>query len=69
MSIKYEFLEGAKPCPFCGHEEVDGLWDNIYYIFRVACANKDCRAEVGAPHITKSGAREDALEKWNRRVK
>lgn len=57
LDIEYE--ETPKPCPFCGHTEVDIVLSGCHGGFDACC--KDCGATVTAESKTM------VIEKWNRR--
>lgn len=58
--LDLEYKEKPKPCPFCGHTEVDIVLSRCHGGFDACC--KDCGATV----IAESNTR--VIEKWNRRV-
>lgn len=58
--LDLEFTEEPKPCPFCGHTEVDIVLSGCHGGFDACC--KDCGATVIAVSKTM------VIEKWNRRV-
>lgn len=58
--LDLEYEEKPKPCPFCGHTEVDIVLSGCHGGFDACC--KDCGATVIAESKTM------VIEKWNRRV-
>jgi Lar family restriction alleviation protein len=58
--LDLEYKEKPKPCPFCGHTEVDIVLSGCHGGFDACC--KDCGATIIAESKTM------VIEKWNRRV-
>jgi Lar family restriction alleviation protein len=58
--LDLEYEEKPKPCPFCGHTEVDIVLSGCHGGFDACC--KDCGATVIAESKTM------VIEKWNRRT-
>ena len=56
-----------KPCPFCGCKEIRAE----QYIVEAAvfCDNKKCRARIISPQSVKINQLQEAIKKWNKRVK
>ena len=54
---------GAKPCPFCGSEEVFCEGDTPEGLWGVECGNDDCAASGPRGFDTPT----EAISKWNMR--
>lgn len=57
MTLEFAGVK-AKPCPFCGGEELE--FHESYSYTRIQCRNIDCQA-IGPADLGKSGA----IDKWN----
>lgn len=58
--LELEYEENPKPCPFCGHTEVDIVLSGCHGGFDACCKN------CGATVIDKS--KTEVIKKWNRRA-
>lgn len=58
--LELEYEKEPKPCPFCGHTEIDIVLSGCHGGFDACC--KNCGATVIAESRTM------VIEKWNRRA-
>lgn len=66
-------MAGARPCPFCGSEEIfvekEEFWKHFNRSATLGVECKGCGAKLrGDAYESYEGAFEAALEKWNRRA-